>query len=188
MAHRISSAILAAALAFSYAAPAFAEVKASDAPEIRNPCLSDSGDRDRCIRDAAKVWVKALKDFTQLQEDEREAWKDEHAKMGISEEYKALYSAFVKKQHDELAKFKKKIQDFKKTVTDIEKGKKEAAAAKPKINDTGTAKTYTKTLTEQDVKKANEICQKLKGDRAERVCIRQQLKTKNPDAKTWMQR
>lgn len=181
MMRRLSSLALAAAV-FAGTLPASAlAAETISVASLKNPCKNKSGtEKSKCMSDAINAADELLHDFGEMQEAERKQWYDEHASMGVTNEYRKLLAAFIAKQKAALDLFKADLAAFRKEVSDAQKALK------------GSVKTgnngYARRVTKDETAAAKAACAKETDNDRQRICLRRALRTEDPNAKGWAQR
>jgi|GEM_PF-5610347 len=161
----VSTALVLALLAPS--APAFA-AELSAPSEL--PCEGAEGKaRARCITDALKAWKGLEHDYDQNEDDEVDAWKADHAHMGIGSDYQIALRTFLKDVRERRKEFAAQILAFRKTFF---------AEQKAKLKQGDGRKATEVKLEKATLDAAKAVCGIEDDDGAYRLCMRIQLRKK----------
>lgn len=168
---RITSALVALSLLGS-SLPAFASETAGGLPS-ELPCQGTSDRaRARCITDALKTWKELEHDFDMDEDDRVDAWKAEHAHMGVGPDYQKALRDFLNEVHADRKEFEKQLLVFRKAFFAEQKKVRmnqgtSTTPAKPKP----TPKAPAMTVDEAKAK-----CGPEDDDGLYRTCMRQLLR------------
>lgn len=165
--------LVSVAITLSLFAPSLPAMAADTTIELPAtlPCGGTTGKtRARCITDALKTWKEMEHDYDQEEDDRVDAWKTEHAHMGVGSDYQKLLRDFLNQVHKERREFAKQLQAFRKEFFAEQKAalKKNNTAPKP----TEDAKKLQKATLEE----AKAKCGPEDDDGLFRTCMRQLLR------------
>lgn len=150
-------------------------------PTAKDPCLGKtSRQRGRCITDTLNALAREQKAFGEQQREETAAWKAEHQKLGVSEEYRKLLSEFQKTQLAARKAFQAHQLAVRKALY--------AGQTEFRTTSSSSSSAYTRALTGKEASSAKAACAKVTDDRALRICLRNALQVKDPAVKPWFQR
>lgn len=180
-ASRLFASGIAAALSLSVAAPALAatsdEILLTQASfRTDDLCEGKTGTlRGRCISDVLKR-IKALREeFRDALEVERDAWKAEHAHLGVSTEYSKGLQEYTQGVIAKRKLFNEQQRVLEKVFFDEQKTIRTTSTA-------GKARGYTRQVETGELDAAKEACSALKDSSAQRLCMRRQLRLIDPEA------
>lgn len=166
---RLASAIIALSL-LAPSLPAMAATSDVTALPTELPCGGTKGKmRARCITDALKTWKEMEHDYDQEEDDRVDAWKAEHALMGVGADYQKLLRDFLNQVHAERKEFAKQLQAFRKEFFAEQKKVRENADGTTVAKPTPKAPAMT-------IEQANAKCGPVDDDGLYRTCVRQLMR------------
>jgi hypothetical protein len=165
---RLVSAALAASLLLNAVPVMAASLTVNDSGAIatKEPCSDLTGRaRGACITDTLKNWNRIQYDFNKAIEAKIKVWLDDHASMGVTDEYRAALNEFRASIAAERAAFRSQLQEWRKKFFAEQKAR------------TGTTESasMTKPLSTMSIEEASAQCTNNDGG-ARRQCILLKLK------------
>ncbi len=167
--------LVSAAIALSLLAPSLPAIAATSdfALPSELPCQGTSDRvRARCITDALKTWKEMEHDYDMEEDDRIDAWKTEHALMGVGPDYQKALRDFLNQVRAERKEFTSQLQAFRKEFF--------AEQKKIRMNE-GTATTPAKPkptpkAPAMTIEEAKAKCGPEDDDGIYRTCMRMQLR------------
>lgn len=162
--------IISAAIALSLLAPSLPAMAATSAITLPTelPCGGTTGkSRARCITDALKTWKEMEHDYDMEEDDRIDAWKAEHALMGVGADYQKALRDFLNQVRAERKEFAKQLQMFRKEFFAEQKVEREKGDGR---------KATEKKLDKATLEAAKAKCGPEDDDGLYRTCMRQLLR------------
>lgn len=161
--------------------PAIAAEVASTAVELPSelPCEGKNGkDRARCITDALKAWKVLEDEYNDAEDEVVDAWKKEHANMGIGADYQTALRTFLTDMRNARKEFRAQLQEFRKVFFAEQKAKLKAG----NTSSSSSSKAVQPKLEKSTLDAAKAKCGVEDDDGAFRLCMRLQLRKHTTNA------
>ena len=162
--------LTSALLVLSLLAPSVPVVAADTGLPSELPCQGTSDRaRARCITDALKSWKELEHDYDEDEDARIAAWKQEHAWMGVSNEYQKMLRDFLDQVKKDRQELRAQLQAFRKAFFNEQKNVRTSSSSS--TSSKPTAKTPTMTMAEAKAK-----CGPEDDDGLYRTCVRQLMR------------